>query len=146
MVKVTVWVEVNPSEDIEKVKRALLNIVSPTVINVEKVGEKTFIVASAGSFRALLKFRELIRKQEIEDSARLVLMRGIVSDNKIVIHVHKQAAYVGHLSFVTEEKESPLGPITIIIETRNIRQLIDWLAPRTVKGQRIYEVEPPEDC
>ncbi len=143
--KVTVWAEVRPSEDIEKVKQAVLNIVSPTVLNIEDMGDKTYIVATAASYRALLKMRELIRKQEIEDSARLVLTRGLVSENKIVIHVHKQAAYVGHLSFVTEEKESPLGPITIIIETNKPRQLIDWLAPRTVRGQRVYEVEPPED-
>ena len=143
--KITVWAEVRPSEDIEKVKQAVLNIISPTVLNIEDVGDKTYIVATAGSYRALLKMRELIRKQEIEDSARLVLTRGLVSENKIVIHVHKQAAYVGHLSFVTEERESPLGPITIIIETNKPRQLIDWLAPRTVRGQRVYEVEPPED-
>ncbi len=144
--KITVWVEVRPSEDVEKVKKAVLNILSPTIINFEKIGDKTYLVASAASCRALYKLRELIRKQEIEDSARLVLTRGIVSENKIVIHVNKQAAYAGHLSFVTEEKESPLGPITIIIETNRIRQLIDWLAPRTVRGERVYDVEPPEDC
>ncbi|NPA71175.1 MAG: hypothetical protein GXO26_10255 [Crenarchaeota archaeon] len=144
--RITVWVEVRPSEDVEKVKKAVLNILSPTVINFEKIGDRTYLVASAASYRALYKLRELIRKQEIEDSARLVLTRGIVSENKIVIHVNKQAAYAGHLSFVTEEKESPLGPITIIIETNKIRQLIDWLAPRTVRGERIYDVEPPEDC
>ncbi|NPA22693.1 MAG: hypothetical protein GXO23_00140 [Crenarchaeota archaeon] len=144
--KITVWVEIKPSEDVEKVKKAVLNILSPTVINFEKIGDRTFLVASAASCRALYRFRELIRRQEIEDSARLVLTRGIVSENRIVIHVNKQAAYAGHLSFVTEEKESPLGPITIIIETNRIRQLIDWLAPRTVRGERIYDVEPPDDC
>ncbi|NPB00157.1 MAG: hypothetical protein GXO10_02170 [Crenarchaeota archaeon] len=144
--KITVWVEIRPSEDVEKVKKAVLNIVSPTIINFEKIGDRTYLVASAASCRALYKLRELIRRQEIEDSARLVLTRGIVSENKIVIHVNKQAAYAGHLSFVTEEKESPLGPITIIIETNKLRQLIDWLAPRTVRGERIYDVEPPEDC
>ncbi len=144
--RITVWVEIRPSEDIEKVKKAVLNLVSPTIINFEKIGDKTYLVASAASCRALYKLRDLIKKQEIEDSARLVLTRGIISEKKIVIHVNKQAAYVGHLSFVTEEKESPLGPITIIIETDRVRQLIDWLAPRTVRGQRIYEVEPPDDC
>jgi len=144
--KITVWAEVRPSEDIEKVKQAVLNIVSPTVLNIEEMGDKTYIVASARSYRALLKLRELIRQQEIEDSARSVLLRGLVEENKIVIHVHKQAAYMGHLSFVTEAKESPLGPITIIIECNKPRQLIDWLAPRTIRGERVYEVEPPEDC
>ncbi len=144
--KITVWAEVRPSEDIEKVKQAVLNIISPTVLNIEEIGDKTYIVASARSYRALLRLRELIRQQEIEDSARSVLLRGLIEENKIVIHVHKQAAYMGYLSFVTETKESPLGPITIIIECSKPRQLIDWLAPRTIRGERIYEVEPPEDC
>ena len=74
-----------------------------------------------------------------------ILIKSIVSENKLVFHVHKQAAYVGVLTFVTVTKESPLGPITFVVETDNVRQLIDWLAPRTIRGQRVYEVEPPRD-
>lgn len=143
--KITVWAEVNPSEDPEKVKKAILNVFNPSSIKIEKIGDKTYIIATSSSYYGLIKIQNLIKKQGIEDSARMIFIKSITNENKLVFHVHKQAAYIGVLTFVTITKESPLGPITFIIETDNIRQLIDWLAPRTIKGQRIYEVEPPKD-
>ena len=143
--KITVLAEVNPSEDPEKVKKAILNIFNPSSIKIEKIGDKTYIIASSSSYHGLIKIQNLIKEQGIEDSARMIFIKSITSENKLVFHVHKQAAYIGVLTFVTVTKESPLGPITFIVETDNIRQLIDWLAPRTIKGQRIYEVEPPKD-
>jgi len=49
------------------------------------------------------------------------------------------------LTFVTEKNESPLGPITFIVETNDPKRLIDWLAPKTSRGRRLYEVSPPDD-
>ena len=143
--KVEVWVEVNPTEDEEKVRKALLNVFNPTQLRVEESNNKKFLVAIGYGPQSLMKIYRLIKEQGIEDSARAIISRVIVSDNKIVFQVHKQAAYVGVLSFVTEGSESPLGPITFIIETNNVRQLIDWLCPRTIKVKRVYEGEPPTD-
>ncbi len=143
--RVTVWAEVHECEDVDKVKRAVMNVFNPDEIRVEQVGDKKYIVATSRSYHGLLKVYKYIRDQGIEDSARLVLTRGVLSENKLTFHVHKQLAYASCLSFVTEAKESPLGPITFVVEVSDVRRLIDWLAPRTIKGKRVYEASPPED-
>ncbi len=45
--------------------------------------------------------------------------------------MNKQAAYAGVVNF---NEESPLGPITIIIRTKDPQKLMKWLAPRTKDG------------
>ena len=142
--RVEVWVEVRPTEDEEKVKRALSNVFVYDELRIEESEGKKYIVAFGEGFKSLVKIHDLIKEQGIEDSARLILMRG-VENNRVVFHIHKQAAYVGVLSFVTEKNESPLGPITFIVETNDAKRLIDWLAPKTLRGRRLYEVAPPDD-
>ncbi|WP_054842150.1 RNA-binding domain-containing protein [Vulcanisaeta distributa] len=143
--KAEVWVEVRPTEDEEKVKRALSNVFIYDEIRIEESEGKKYIVALGNGFKSLVKVHNLIKEQGIEDSARSVLMRGI-DGNRVVFHLHKQAAYAGVLTFVTEEGESPLGPITFIVETNDPKRLIDWLAPKTSRGgRRLYEVQPPDD-
>lgn len=142
--RVEVWVEVRPTEDEEKVKRALSNVFVYDELRIEESEGKRYIVAFGEGFKSLVKIHDLIKEQGIEDSARSILMRG-VENNRVVFHIHKQAAYVGVLSFVTENNESPLGPITFIVETNDAMRLIDWLAPKTSRGRRLYEVPPPDD-
>lgn len=50
---------------------------------------------------------------------------------EIIIKVHKQVAYVGKVNF---NEDSPLGPITITIRTKEPQKLMKWLAPRTKDG------------
>ncbi|KUO81192.1 MAG: RNA-binding domain-containing protein [Vulcanisaeta sp.] len=142
--RVEVWVEVRPTEDEDKVRRALSNVFIYDELRTEESEGKRYIVAFGEGFKSLIKVHNLIKEQGIEDSARSVLMKGI-EDNKVVFHLHKQAAYVGVLTFVTEKNESPLGPITFIVETNDPKRLIDWLAPKTSRGRRLYEVSPPDD-
>ncbi|MGC8542936.1 MAG: RNA-binding domain-containing protein [Vulcanisaeta sp.] len=142
--KAEVWVEVRPTEDEEKVKKALSNVFIYDDLRVEESEGKRYLVALGFGFKSMVKIHNLIKEQGIEDSARSVLMRGI-EGNRVVFHIHKQAAYAGVLTFVTEKNESPLGPITFIVETNDPRRLIDWLAPKTSRGRRLYEVSPPDD-
>ncbi len=144
VVKVEAWVEVRPTEDEDKVRKALNNVMIYDEIKVEESEGRRYIIAIGHGFKSLVKIHDLIKQQGIEDSARSVLLKG-VEGNRVVFHVHKQAAYVGVLTFVTESHESPLGPITFIVETNDPMRLIDWLAPKTQKGKRLYEVPPPED-
>lgn len=144
--EVEVVVEIKPTEDLEKVKKALNNVFIASNLSLERRGDVTIMIARAGSYVALTKLRQLIFRQGIQDSARSVLVRGIISDDTMVFHLNKQAAYVGVASFITEPtSESPLGPITFRIKSKNLRQLIDWLAPRTYRGKVVYEAPSPED-
>ncbi|VVB72963.1 RNA binding protein [uncultured archaeon] len=94
---------------------------------------------------ALRSFHELLRRQMILDTARSVMLHGLVGD-AVTFQLNKQAAYMGKVSFPPEEE--PLGSLHVQI-TGGMR-LIDWLAPQTENGVPIMETEleelPREDA
>ncbi|ABL88810.1 Protein of unknown function DUF54 [Pyrobaculum islandicum DSM 4184] len=137
-------VEVRFTEDRGKVLKALQNVFTPVSIEEKPSESGVLIVATCEGYTCLEKLRSAIWRQGIQDAARNVISKGIVSENTIIFSVNKQAAYVGVVSFVTETNESPLGPITFTVKTNNVRQFLDWLAPRTYRGRVYYEAPPPD--
>ena len=121
---------VYPTEDIEKVKKAMLNLVFPLEFDAFDKGEYISLVGKTKDKKALQRLYELFRGQQILDTARAMLEEGYFGE-EIIIKVHKQVAYVGKVNF---NEESPLGPITIIIRTKDPQRLMKWLAPRTKDG------------
>jgi len=128
--EVEVEAYVYPTEDIEKVKKAMLNLVSPLEFEAFDKGDYILLVGKTRDKKALQRLYELFRGQQILDTARAMLEEGYFGE-EIIIKVHKQVAYVGKVNF---NEESPLGPITIIIRTKNPQRLMKWLAPRTKDG------------
>ncbi|WP_203226265.1 RNA-binding domain-containing protein [Thermococcus sp. 2319x1] len=128
--EVEVEAYVYPTEDIEKVKRAMLNLVSPLEFEAFDKGDYILLVGKTRDKKALQRLYELFRGQQILDTARAMLEEGYFGE-EIIIKVHKQVAYVGKVNF---NEESPLGPITIIIRTKDPQRLMKWLAPRTKDG------------
>lgn len=142
--RVEVVVEIRPTEDPEKVKRALLNVFEPEEVEVRSEGDAALLVARATSYKSLLKLKDAIWRQGIQDAARSVLSKSVAGEGRLVFSLNKQAAYVGVVSFVTEPNESPLGPITFSVETSDVRRFLDWIAPRTYRGRVFYEGPPPD--
>ncbi len=143
--RVEVWVEVRDTEDRNKVLRALNNVFIPREVREEVIEGRKYIVARGEGSHCLLKLYKLIREEEIHDAARENIRRGI-RGNTIVFHLNKQAAYSGLAVFCTvPHKESPLGPITFIITCSDPRRFLDWIAPKTFRGQVVYEAKPPDD-
>ncbi|WP_042698700.1 RNA-binding domain-containing protein [Thermococcus sp. PK] len=128
--EVEVEAYVYPTEDIEKVKRAMLNLVSPLEFEAFDKGDYILLVGRTKDKKALQRLYELFRGQQILDTARAMLEEGYFGE-EIIIKVHKQVAYAGKVNF---NEESPLGPITIIIRTKDPQRLMKWLAPRTKDG------------
>jgi len=143
MIRVTVRVDVFPTENVNKVKKALLNVFEPERIKLVNMGEYKRIVATAHSSTSLMKVYYKLREERILDAARQYLKLG-TNGNKIVFSLHKQAAYVGVVSFCDSEISSPLGPIIFEVETNDPNTFIDWLAPRTVRGTPVKEIPPPD--
>ncbi len=132
MVEVTVFVEaeVNPTEEEEKVRRAIDNVLGNTEITVKPAARGSILNAQAKGQDSLTKFRNLLRNDRIRDAARRLLFKSI-RGNTISFYLNKQVAYAGHISFSEETAESPLGPIRFIIETDNPQQLVEWIAEKT---------------
>lgn len=142
--EVEVRTEIRYTENPQKVKKAVLNFFSPDSVKVEEYRDYKVLVARGKSPRCLMKLYSALRTQRILDAARKYMKSGSVG-NTIVFHLHKQAAYVGAISFCSiPERESPLGAITFIIVTNDVKRLINWLTPRTVEGSPAGETEPPD--
>ncbi|MGC9130580.1 MAG: RNA-binding domain-containing protein [Pyrobaculum sp.] len=142
--RVEAVVEVRLTEDKNKVLKALENVFTPTSIEERRGDTGVVLVATCDGSGCLEKMRGAIWRQGIQDAARGVISRGIVGEDTVVFSINKQAAYVGVVSFVTEPGESPLGPITFTVRTRDVRQFLDWLAPRTYRGKVYYQAPPPD--
>ncbi len=127
---IEVEAEVNPTEDPEKVKKAVENIFGSLEFEIKPLRRGSLLKARARGIENLSKLYNLIRRERIRDAARGALFQGL-EEKAITFYLNKQVAYVGHISFSKPEAESPLGPIKVHIECDNPRELIDWLAPKT---------------
>lgn len=128
MLKIRIEAEVNPSEDPEKVKRAIGNVFGKEAasnIGVER-GKAIYIL---DSYRGLTKVYEQVRHKRT-----LAVLRRLLTKNReeggTWFYLNKQAAFVGKVVLCEEAQESPLGPIKVSIETNDVDGLIEWLAPK----------------
>lgn len=129
-VDIHVETEVNPTEDLEKVKRAVENIFGSVEFEVKPKKQGSLLIAKAKGLDGLTKLYNLLRRERIRDATRGVLFEWL-SEKSITFYLNKQAAYMGHISFSKPVAESPLGPIKVQIRCDNPRDFIEWLAPRT---------------
>ena len=129
-VEVQIEVEVNPTEDEAKVKRAVENVFSSLQFELKPLQRGSLLTAKTKGTDGLTKLYNLLRRDRIRDASRSVMYRGM-SERSIVFYLNKQVAYAGHVSFSQPSGESPLGPIRVEIQCDDPRQVIDWLAPRT---------------
>jgi predicted RNA binding protein with dsRBD fold (UPF0201 family) len=129
-VRIKVESVVYPTEEEEKVRDALLNIFPTLSFRTANLKERVLLVGEGNGISDLSQIRDLISKERIPDSARRVFRSSTVSQ-KTIVYLNKQVAMVEHLSFCAPEGESPLGPITLTLESDKLDEVIDWLAPRT---------------
>ncbi|MEM0026327.1 MAG: RNA-binding domain-containing protein [Ignisphaera sp.] len=138
--------EVRPTEDLNKVIKAIKNIFNFRNIKVEELGnERKLIIIEENNVEALTKLRDILRRQRILDTARNILLKNY-KGNVIEVKLNKQAAYQGIVSFVDSDNESPLGPINMVISSDKIELIIDWLTPKTSHGKPIWDLPTPTDC
>jgi predicted RNA binding protein with dsRBD fold (UPF0201 family) len=134
--------EVRPTESEERVAQAIRNVVDVEVRVVDVGGGYRVAVGESTDVACLRRLHTLLRQERILDAARAYSMRSR-RGNTLELKLHKQAAYAGHVSFVTYDDESPLGPIRITIVSDKLDEVLDWLAPPTSQGRPIWEKPMP---
>jgi len=126
MLKITVEAEVRPTEEVEKVKRAVGSFYKGEVV-VEEVREGWFVVRGvSNNIEDLKPLRDKARAEGVEPALRGYLLKNMKGDTTSLL-LHKQAAYAGRISLIDTPKESPLGPITISIESDDLYEAINYL-------------------
>ena len=128
MTAVRISCPVNPSEDEEKVRSAVLSIFpdAELVLNDGRLeGEAT-----------LDRFSKAIRRQKILDATRAVMIMNS-RGNTTRLSLNKQVATGGKVSFA--DKRPVLGAIEVTIEDDDLMALIDRVAPITVDGEEVIQ-------
>lgn len=121
---------VNPTEDRSKVERALHNIFPTAQIKRTNLADDVIRLEVRGDGLMFLgALRSLIKQERIRSAARSVLFSG-TRGSHIGFCLNKQAAFVGRVSFCEPVGESPLGPISIRVETDDAFRVIDFLAAK----------------
>ena len=136
-VRIAIHAMVNPTEDEEKVVRAMHNIfpeVSVQRILSNNRGVKLRL--NGNGLSTLATLRNLIKQDRIRTAARAILLHR-TEDTRIQFYLNKQAAFAGHASFCEPVGESPQGPITVEIFTNNPSSVVDYLA--AIPGQSGYQ-------
>ena len=137
-VTVRVSALIYPTEIEEKVRISINNIF-PVELSLKDFGIPH--LSGEGKIETLRKLHMLLRQGQILDSARNIFLNGI-EGNTTQFSLNKQVAFVGKINF-SAGKES-LGSIDVDIIAENeddILTIIDWLAPHTVDGEPVEEIE-----
>lgn len=122
-VTISLSANINPSEDMEKVREALSNIIP---MNYSFDGG--MLNARTEDLEALTNVYEKIRAKRSLGVLRRLLLKGMGDDSSTIL-LNRQAAYVGSVVFCETEMEGPLGPLTLVVKADKIMNFIDWLAP-----------------
>jgi uncharacterized protein len=120
--KINVYCEINPSEDPKKVEQAITNILGDIDVKINKES----ISASSSNLESLKKIHESIHSHQSKNAYRRQLNQNLNFDSSW-FYLNKQAAFANTVALCSESEESPLGPIKIILNSKNIEQVIDWL-------------------
>jgi predicted RNA binding protein with dsRBD fold (UPF0201 family)/adenylate kinase family enzyme len=140
VVEVEIRTTIHPTEDEERVKRAILNFFPDAEVIVRN-GDFKELVAKA---KDLSNFRELLRRQRILDTTRQEMIKNITG-NEITIFLNKQAATVSRINISDEDVVlSPLK-VTFRVHGIELQRLIDYLAPETRNGKPLKEIELIDD-
>ena len=120
--KISAYCTVNASEDINKVRTAVSNVLT----DMDEKLTADSLVVNSNNYESLTKIYETMRSRKTKSAYRKHLMRNMTEDSTW-FYLNKQAAFANVITLCDEADESPLGPIKIILHSENIEDVIDWL-------------------
>ena len=120
--KISVYCDINESEDVNKVKTAISNILT----DMDETTDDNSFVANSSNYESLTKIYEAMRTRKTKTAYRRHLVRNMTEDSTW-FYLNKQAAFANAIVLCDDESESPLGPIKIVLHSKNIEDVIDWL-------------------
>lgn len=120
--KIEAYSSLNPSEDPKKINSAILNILPGCEIKTGKFS----VSGISHELLSLEKIYDTIHSRKSQNSLRRNLEKNL-DNNTTWFYLNKQAAYADKVAICDEAEESPLGPIKIIMTSRNIAQIIEWI-------------------
>ena len=124
--KVSAYCTINASEDVNKVRTSVSNI----LIDIDEKITGDSLVANSSNYESLTRIYETMRSRKSKSAYRRLLMRNMTKDSTW-FYLNKQAAFANVIALCDEADESPLGPIKVVLHSKNIEDVIDWLVSDT---------------
>ena len=119
---IQVFCEINPSEDIEKVKTVIFNLFPELKIKIKG----NAISGSSDDLELLSKVLASIKNRKIKNVFLRILNLNI-RDNSTWFYLNKQAAFVNVVALCNEADESALGPVKVVLESNDIEETIETI-------------------
>ena len=120
--KVSAYCTINASEDVNKIRTAISNF----LIDMDEKITGDSLVANSSNYESLTRIYETMRSRKSKSAYRRLLMRNM-ANNSTWFYLNKQAAFANVIALCDEADESPLGPIKVVLHSKNIEDVIDWL-------------------
>ena len=120
--QIDAYCSVNPSEDPQKVEEAISNILPDMDFKFNEESLK----ASSKNLECLSRIYETINARKTKNVYRRQLNQNLRGDSTW-FYLNKQAAFANTIALCAEAEESPMGPIKVIINSKNIDRVIEWL-------------------
>ncbi len=119
---IQVFCEINPSEDIEKVKTVISNLFPELKIKIKG----NAISGNSNDLELLSKVLASIKNRKIKNVFLRILNLNI-RDNSTWFYLNKQAAFVNVVALCNEADESALGPVKVVLESNDIEETIETI-------------------
>jgi len=122
-ITIQVFCEINPSEDLEKIKTSTFNLFPDLKIKIQE----NRLSGSSNDIELLSKVIKSIKnRQTVSVLSRI--MKTNMAENSTWFYLNKQAAFVDVIALCNEADESALGPIKIVLNSNNIEEIIENVA------------------
>ncbi|MEM0444808.1 MAG: RNA-binding domain-containing protein [Nitrososphaerota archaeon] len=125
-VRIHVRAEVFPTEDVERVARAVKKVFPAIEFRVSEQGGRVFLEGESSEVSALKYLKENWRMRRVRSTVERML-RAQASGKVVRSRLSKQGAYVGVASLLGEDERPGVGEIFLEVETDDVEGLIRWL-------------------
>ena len=120
--KIDAYCSIYPSENPQKVEQAVSNV----LVGMEFKTNNDSLNATSKNLESLSKIFEIIHSRKSQNNYRRQINHNLIGDSTW-FYLNKQAAFSNAIALCSEGEESPLGPIKIILTSKNIDRVIEWL-------------------
>jgi predicted RNA binding protein with dsRBD fold (UPF0201 family) len=138
--KSTIKCIIYPTEEIQRIEKAIENLLGPITFSTTKFDEFTEIYSSNASKSSFAILRQLVHDKRILDVVRVRLLKNLDELTTFMLF-DKQAAFTGKLRLIDNiHEDPPLGSIEIRFEFESesqFEEFLDWFSPRTKDGRVI---------
>lgn len=120
--RIDAYCSIYPSENPQKVEQAVSNVLDG--MNFKTNNDS--LNATSKNLESLSKIYEIIHSRKSQKNYRRQLNQNLLGDSTW-FYLNKQAAFSNVIALCSGAEESPLGPIKVILNSKNIDRVIEWL-------------------